>query len=191
MVCCPPDSAAGHLLRIARSQLLCFASFRSRQLSDRNSIWMSRRILRRNRMDGFCIPKNVAEMDFTFRQHPAWAPLVSLAPAGYRPSRTAAPHGSYTLHYFLAFTCAMTAMRVVIAWVYSNTGSVLLTQLLHASSTGALVIFSPPRVNASQEAAWYFAYAILLWAFVAVIAAVWGRTLTRPLEPERALEAKS
>jgi len=85
----------------------------------------------------------------------------------------------------------MTAMRVVIAWVYSNTGSVLLTQLLHASSTGALVIFSPPRVNASQEAAWYFAYAILLWAFVAVIAAVWGRTLTRPLEPERALEAKS
>lgn len=92
---------------------------------------------------------------------------------------TATPHGSYKLPYFLAFTCAMTAIRVIIAWVYSNTGSVLMAQLLHISSTGALVIFSPPRVNAAQETMWYFAYAAVLWVVVATITAGWGRNLVK------------
>lgn len=92
---------------------------------------------------------------------------------------TATPHGSYKLPYFLAFTCAMTAMRAVIAWVYSNTGSILIAQLLHVSSTGALVIFSPPRVNAAQETMWYFAYAAILWIVVAVIVGIWGRNLAK------------
>lgn len=103
---------------------------------------------------------------------------------------TATPHGAYKLHYFLAFTCAMTAMRVVIAWVYSNTGSVLISQLLHASSTGALVIFSPPAVNASQEAFWYFAYGILLWVLVGIIAAIWGERLLPDRSPGRAIQVE-
>jgi uncharacterized protein len=56
---------------------------------------------------------------------------------------TATPHGAFWLRYFLAFTAAMTAIRVLIAWMYVNTKSVLLVQLMHLSSTGALVIFSP------------------------------------------------
>ncbi len=48
----------------------------------------------------------------------------------------------------------MTAMRVLIAWTYSNTNSVLLAQLLHASSTGSLAVFSP-HVTAAQESLWY------------------------------------
>lgn len=92
---------------------------------------------------------------------------------------TATPHGSYKLPYFLAFTCAMTAIRVIIAWVYSNTGSVLIAQLLHISSTGALVIFSPPRVNTAQETMWYFAYAAVLWIVVAIITTGWGRNLVK------------
>jgi membrane protease YdiL (CAAX protease family) len=92
---------------------------------------------------------------------------------------TATPHGSYKLPYFLAFTCAMTAMRVVIAWVYSNTGSVLIAQLLHVSSTGALVIFSPPHVNAAQETIWYFTYAAVLWIVVATIVGICGRNLEK------------
>ncbi len=91
---------------------------------------------------------------------------------------TATPHGAYTLRYFLAFTSAMTAMRVLIAWVYSNTGSILLAQFLHAVSTGSLVIFSPPRVDAAQEAMWYFAYAFVLWIIVGIVVPVWGRELS-------------
>jgi uncharacterized protein len=37
---------------------------------------------------------------------------------------TATPHGKYLLAYFCAFTLAMTAMRVLIGWVYVNVRSV-------------------------------------------------------------------
>jgi membrane protease YdiL (CAAX protease family) len=58
---------------------------------------------------------------------------------------TATPHGKYLPAYFLAFAGAMTAMRVLISWMYTNTRSVLLTQFMHATSTGSLVFFSLPR----------------------------------------------
>jgi len=63
----------------------------------------------------------------------------------------ATPQGAFWLPFFLAFISAMTAMRVLIAFLYGNTNSVLLAQLMHASSTGALVVFSPPAVSAKQE----------------------------------------
>ena len=85
---------------------------------------------------------------------------------------TAVPHGAYWLPFFLAFTAAVTAVRVLIAWLYSNTHSVLLTQLMHACSTGSLVIFSPPRVSPAQEAFWYVVYAAALWLVVAPFAAI-------------------
>jgi membrane protease YdiL (CAAX protease family) len=81
----------------------------------------------------------------------------------------ATPHGSYLFPFFLAFTAAMTALRVLIAWLFVKTGSLLLAQLIHASSTGALVVLSPPRVTAAAEALWYFGYAAVLWSVVAVI----------------------
>ncbi len=91
---------------------------------------------------------------------------------------TATPHGSYWLPYFLAFAAAMTAMRVLIAWLCTNTNSVLLAQILHAVSTGSLVVFSPARVSAGQEALWYFAYAGALWIAVLVVRFVFGPGLS-------------
>ena len=88
---------------------------------------------------------------------------------------TATPHGAYLLRYFLAFAAAMTAMRVLIAWIYTNTKSVVLAQLLHASSTGALVVFSPAGVTARQETTWYAVYAIALWIMVGIVAAILGK----------------
>ncbi len=82
----------------------------------------------------------------------------------------AAPHGRYWIHFFVAFAFAMTAMRVLISWLYLNTKSVLLAQLMHVSSTGTLVIFSP-RVSPAQEVMWYGAYGCVLWAVVGVMAA--------------------
>ena len=82
---------------------------------------------------------------------------------------TATPHAPFLLAFFLAFVAAMTAMRVLIAWLYENTSSVLLAQLMHASSTGALVAFSPPRVTAAQETFWYAIYACVLWSMVAIL----------------------
>ncbi len=87
------------------------------------------------------------------------------------------PHGAYWLPFYFAFTAAMTAIRVLIAWLYSNTKSVLLAQLFHAFSTGSLVVFSPPRVTAAQESLWYAVYAAALWLVVALIAATFGERL--------------
>jgi membrane protease YdiL (CAAX protease family) len=92
---------------------------------------------------------------------------------------TATPHGTYWLRYFVAFVAAMTAMRVLIGWIYTNTQSVALSQMIHASSTGSLVIFSPGGVTAGQETMWYAVYAVALWAIVGIVVAAFGRRLTR------------
>jgi hypothetical protein len=83
---------------------------------------------------------------------------------------TAVPHGAYWLHFFLAFSAAMTAMRVLICWLYEQTKSIPLAQLMHACSTGSLVVFSPPTATAPQEAFWYASYAAALWLLVAALA---------------------
>lgn len=91
------------------------------------------------------------------------------------------PHGSYWFSFFLAFAMAMTAMRVLICWIYTNTKSVWMAQLLHVSSTGSLVIFSAPGVTPAQEVAWYVLYGVSLWLVVAVIIVAYGKSLTRQI----------
>jgi uncharacterized protein len=78
----------------------------------------------------------------------------------------ASPHGKALPAFFAAFVAVMAAMRVLIAWFYERTHSVALAQLIHISSTGALVVFSPPAVSPAQEASWYALYAVALWALV-------------------------
>ena len=80
----------------------------------------------------------------------------------------ASPHGSAWPAYFAAFVCLLMAVRCLIAWAYTKTGSVLIAQLLHASFTGTLILFSAPHVTPGQEAAWYAAYACLLWLSIAM-----------------------
>jgi membrane protease YdiL (CAAX protease family) len=82
---------------------------------------------------------------------------------------TATPHRSYLFLYFFSFIAAMTAMRVLIGWLYFNTRSVFLAQMMHVSSTASLVVLSPPAVSARQEVIWYGIYALILWLAVAVV----------------------
>lgn len=76
-----------------------------------------------------------------------------------------APHGRYWLPFFLAFTFAMMAMRALIVWLYERTHSIFLAQVMHISSTGTLVIFSPP-LGSLQESLWYWVYGGALWLVV-------------------------
>lgn len=89
----------------------------------------------------------------------------------------ASPHGRYWPEFFAAFVAMIAALRVLIAWVYTNTGSLRMDQLLHASSTGFLVILGAPTATPAQEALWYSAYAAVLWAVVIVVVALRGSTL--------------
>jgi hypothetical protein len=59
----------------------------------------------------------------------------------------------------------MMGMCVIIAWLYTNTESLPLAQLLHVSSPGSLVACSLAGVSPIQQAFWY-AVAALLWLVV-------------------------
>jgi membrane protease YdiL (CAAX protease family) len=81
----------------------------------------------------------------------------------------ASPHGAAWPAFFGAFVLLLMAVRLLIAWVYDNTASLRMAQLVHASSTGFLVILSAPHVSPWQEAGWYFVYAVLLWIIVVAL----------------------
>jgi uncharacterized protein len=82
---------------------------------------------------------------------------------------SASPHGKALPAFFAAFVATMTGMRVLIAWFYERTQSVALAQLIHISSTGSLVVFSPFALNAAQEATWCAAYAVAVWLLVLLL----------------------
>jgi membrane protease YdiL (CAAX protease family) len=100
----------------------------------------------------------------------------------------ATPHGVYWVPFFLAFVAILTAMRVLIVWVYSNTGSLLLAQLMHVSSTASLVLLDPAHVSPAQETLWYAVYAAVLWIVVALVAARYGKRLVRQPMQAQAME---
>lgn len=87
----------------------------------------------------------------------------------------ATPHRAYLTPYFFAFTAVLVATRLLISWMYVKTRSLPLCQLMHASSTSSLVIFSPAHATARQEMLWYWVYAGALWITVAVLASILRR----------------
>jgi membrane protease YdiL (CAAX protease family) len=95
----------------------------------------------------------------------------------------ASPHGRSWLPFLGAFTFVLVAMRVLMVWVYGKTGSVLLAQLMHASSTGSLVVFGPPRISPAQEATWYGLYGAALWIVVLILIAIEGTDLGLSAKP--------
>jgi membrane protease YdiL (CAAX protease family) len=91
----------------------------------------------------------------------------------------ASPHGPAWPAFFASFAIVLIALRVLIAWLYANTRSVLGAQLLHASSTGSLVVFGAPAVSPDQEAVWYLAYGLVLWVVVILVIRSYGASLRR------------
>jgi membrane protease YdiL (CAAX protease family) len=88
--------------------------------------------------------------------------------------------GAYWLPHFLAFmTLSMTAVRVLISWVYCNTRSVLLAQIMHASSTGFLAILGPVALSPANDTLWYAVYGVVLWLAVGVVVTRYGSGLVR------------
>jgi membrane protease YdiL (CAAX protease family) len=62
----------------------------------------------------------------------------------------------------------LTAYRILMTWVYANTQSVFLAQLMHASYTGWLIILSPATSNTSLL--WEAIFAAILWMLVGLVA---------------------
>ncbi len=93
--------------------------------------------------------------------------------------------GAYWLPHFLVWMVAtFTAMRVLIVWVYKNTRSLLLAQVMHASSSGFAALLSP-SLSPTNNMLFYGVYAAVLWLAVVLIAVVEGKHLVRqPMSPK-------
>jgi membrane protease YdiL (CAAX protease family) len=110
----------------------------------------------------------------------AWLGLIHAAwhfLAGYMVQ--SAEFGPYWLPYFAGFFVFVFALRFLIVWVYENTGSLLLAQLMHAFSTGFLGVLVPMSISPQSWVVFYAAYAAAI-CIVAAIAVGWsGKRLVR------------
>jgi membrane protease YdiL (CAAX protease family) len=89
-------------------------------------------------------------------------------------------NGVYWLPRFLVmWMVAMVAMRVILVWIYANTGSLLLAQLTHASSTGSLVVLGPSPITPANETLWWAVYAIILWLAAGIVIMKYGKRVVR------------
>lgn len=86
-------------------------------------------------------------------------PVIDFLGAGF-------PHGTSLPLFMLAFVITIVAVRLLICWIYENTGSVLYAQVMHAISTGCLVMFGPAMVTPAAESLWYSCYAMLLFLLI-------------------------
>ncbi len=78
-------------------------------------------------------------------------PVIDFLGAAY-------PHGSNLPFFYFGFILILVGIRILMAWVYTATKSILLVQFLHIISTGSLVVLGPFQVTAGQEASWYLVY---------------------------------
>lgn len=75
----------------------------------------------------------------------------------------------FPLHFIAFWIVPLTAIRVLIVWVYGHTGSLLLAQLLHASYTGSLVVLGPSGLTGEQSLLYESIFAAALSAVVAML----------------------
>ncbi len=85
--------------------------------------------------------------------------------------------GGYWLPYFFGFFLHVVALRVLIVWVYSNTDSVFLAILMHASSTGFYGILISTTMAPVNWMIFYNVYGVVLCLAASAVALKYGRTL--------------
>lgn len=88
-------------------------------------------------------------------------------------------YGKYWLPYFVGFFVHVVALRVIIVWVYANTKSLLLSQLIHASSSGFYTTIVPIAITPANRAIFFLVYGLVLSAAAAIVVARYGKRLTR------------
>lgn len=59
--------------------------------------------------------------------------------------------------------------RVLLVWMYSRTGSLLLAMLMHASLVFFWLVSTPPGLTSTQLATWYVVWGAILWLAVAAV----------------------
>lgn len=85
--------------------------------------------------------------------------------------------GGYWLPYFFGFFLHVVALRVLTVWVYTNTESVFLAILMHASSTGFFGILISTTMAPVHWVIYYNVYGVALCLVALIIGLKYGKTL--------------
>ncbi len=83
----------------------------------------------------------------------------------------------YWLPYIIGFLLHIIPLRILIVWVYTNTNSLWLAILMHASSTGFFGFFISNSISPEHRAIIYLVYGFVIW--IPAVAVIWkyGKTL--------------
>jgi membrane protease YdiL (CAAX protease family) len=103
--------------------------------------------------------------------------------AGFMGS-TPGQEAFWLVEFILFWVVTLTAYRILMTWVYSHTGSILVAQIMHAFFTGTLVVVLP-LLSQRQTLLYELIFAACLWGLVAVVAIAHRRAQAQPtLEPQ-------
>ena len=88
----------------------------------------------------------------------------------------------------LFYVAVLPVYRVLMAWLYEHTGSLLLAVLMHAMLTGIVPnILMPPAITGSGLTIWYLIMAAVLWFFVGLASRANGGQLAAHTSGEQAV----
>ena len=88
-----------------------------------------------------------------------------------------AAFGMLYIPHFLLWVFALPAYRILMVWVYNNTGSLLVAQLMHASYSGSQYLLGP-SASAADNVLWNAVFSVSLWIVVAIVFFVGGAKMS-------------
>lgn len=88
-----------------------------------------------------------------------------------------AAFGMLYVPHFLLWVVAFPAYRILMVWVYNNTGSLFVAQFMHASYSGSQYLLGP-SASAADNVLWNAVFAVSLWIVVAVVFFVGGAKMS-------------
>ena len=83
-------------------------------------------------------------------------------------------YGELYLPHYLLWVVALPAYRVLMVWIYNNSNSLLLAQLMHASFTGSQFLLTPSAVSLEEGVLWYLIFAATLCVAAVVVVSKYG-----------------
>ena len=78
-------------------------------------------------------------------------------------------YGSLWPIHFLSWMVCLPAYRILMTWVYSRTGSVVVGQTMHAAFTGSQLLLGPAGAPPLLGIAWYGVFAVACWGAVGIV----------------------
>jgi uncharacterized protein len=81
-------------------------------------------------------------------------------------------------YFVIAWVVTLTALRLLIVWLYRRTGSALIAGLTHASYTGALVVLWPAKTSPAETMVWTAVFALVLLLAAAALTVSSPRPVT-------------